>query len=432
MMWRSNHANNLTSGGAPVTATPRPLFHRIRSGIGVSLISIIVGFLLVEAGYRVVLLRDPRMMLPWRMADPMKVAPVEAYNRSLWTYDFEEGYQYTRENVYATRVEQGVVTDCRMLNPINAIGGAGLIEGDYASADVKVAVFGDSFTWWSDAENLTWTNYFQRDLQRLTRRSVHVLNFARDGIAVMRMFDLAATRLPNYRPDFVIFAVTTSSIGPGRSWRFEAVVDGEQRVFTVPTPEKTTDPSIAFDTYVLHPRATLQWCQSVKGRGDDVAREIVDKYVRFRVTRYSPFDTSRSFLWNKIVHRDPFTSSKAVDRITRTALPGPFSNDAAFVHAVGVVEKAKIPYMLFHVPFYPEVASGNEFLPGAELARSELEKATGHSVVGLLENLGEPVREPERMNQSGEELHPSTWGMKMIATGALKAAIRERLVKSDL
>src|SRR5262249_11750421 len=159
-------------------------------------------------------------------------------------------------------------------------------------------------------------------------------------------------------------------------------------------------PTIAYDTFVLHPRATREWCESIKGRGDEIAREIVDKYVRLRGTRYSPFDLSRSFLWNKIVHKDPFKSSRAIDRITRTMPPQPFSGDAAFVHAVGVVQKTNIPYLLLHVPYYPEVASGSEFLSSdhrSELARSDLTQVTGHRVIGLLENLDAPVREPARM-----------------------------------
>src|SRR5436190_20605653 len=125
----------------------------------------------------------------------------------------------------------------------------------------------------------------------------------------MQMFDLATTKLPRYRPDVAIFAFVTGAMGPGRIWRFEAVVDGEPRVFTVTTADRTTDETIAHDTFILHPRATLQWCQSVKGGSDDLAHEIVDKHVRLRGTRYSPLDPSRSFLWNKIVKKDPFSSS---------------------------------------------------------------------------------------------------------------------------
>jgi hypothetical protein len=407
--------------------------HQIGVSALIGLVSIVAGFLLVEAGYRLVLLGDPRMVMPWRLINPMTVGAIEVYDRSAWTFDRDEGYQYVRDDVHFTRIVQGTVTDCGTLNPVNANGGGGIIEGDYASADIKIAVFGDSFTWFSSPENLTWTNYLQRDLQRFTGRGVHVLNFARDGTGVMRMFDLAMTRLPKYRPDFAIFSFTTGAMGPGRIWRFEAVVDDEPRVFTVPTPDRTIDPSIAYDTAVLHPHATPQWCQSVKGSGDDLTREIVDKYVRLRGTRYSPLTPFRSFLWNKLVNKDPFSSPRAMDRISRSVSLQPFSGDTDFLKAVDTVEATNVPYLLLHVPYYPEVASGDEFLPGdriSQLARSDLEKVTRHRVIGLLENLETPVREPERMNYSSENLHPSSWGMKMIATGALRALIREKLIDS--
>jgi hypothetical protein len=420
---------------AALVAAPaaKRTIRQIGSAAAIGIFSLVVGFALVEAGYRLILLRtDPRLMLPWRLASPAGLPPIEVYNRSLWKFDPDEGYQYARDDVDSTRIERGIVTDCTRLNPINANGGGGLIEGDYASADLKIAVFGDSFTWFSSPENLTWTNYLQRDLQRLTGRSVHVLNFARDGIGVMRMFDLAAVRLPKYRPDFAIFALTTTTgMRPGRVWRFETVVDGEPRVFTVPTPTKTTDRAVAFDTFILHAQATLDWCQSTKGRADEVTRQIVDKYIRLRVTRYSASDLSRSFVLNKIVNRDPFESSKAIDRVSPSASYRPFSQDETFLQAVSAVERTGIPYVLIHLPYYPEVASGKEFVPNDEtsqMERSDLQSVTGHPVLGLLENLDMPVQQPERMNQPLANLHPSGWGMMLTATGVLRVLLRQGLV----
>src|SRR5262249_595216 len=156
----------------------------------------------------------------------------------------------------------------------------------------------------------------------------------------MRMFDLAATRLSKYRPDFAIFALTTNAgMRPGRIWRFETVVDGEPRVFTVAAPTKTTDPALAYDTFMLHPRAPLEWCQPAKGGSHTITREIVDKYMRLRATRYSASDLSRSFLLNKIVSKDPFKSSRSIDRVSSNASDRPFSHDARFLNAVAAVER---------------------------------------------------------------------------------------------
>jgi lysophospholipase L1-like esterase len=418
---------------ANIRGSIKPAARRIAIAGAIGTIALLVGFTLVEAGYRLVLLRtDPRLMLPWRLANPATMPSIEAYNRSLWQFDADEGYRYVQENVDWTRIEGGIVTGCARLNPINAHGGSGLIEGDYASADLRIAVFGDSFTWFSSPENLTWTNYLQRNLQRLTGRSTHVLNFARDGIGVMRMFDLAATRLPKYRPDFAIFALTTNAgMRPGRIWRFETVVDGEPRVFTADTPTRTTDPALAYDTFILHPRATLEWCQAAKGASHPIALEIVNKYMRLRATRYSASDLSRSFLLNKIVTKDPFKSSKAIDRVSSAAAERPFSHDARFLDAVAAVKRTGIPYLLVHLPYAPEVASGKEFLPDDEtsqMERSDLQNVTGHPVLGLLENLDMPIERPERMNHAPDNLHPSPWGMMMTATGVVRVLLRQGLV----
>jgi hypothetical protein len=410
---------------------------RIAPAIMVGIDALTVGFVLAEAAYRLVLLRtDSRVMLPWRVADPASLPPIEVYNRSLWQFDLDEGYHYVRDNVDWTRVERGLVADCARLNPINANGGSGLIEGDYASADLKIAVFGDSFTWFSSPDNLTWTNYLQRDLQRVTGRRVHVLNFARDGVGVMRMFDIAAVKLPRYRPDFAIFALTTNAgMRPGRIWRFETVVDGEARVFTVPSPVKTTDPAVAYDTFLLHPRASLEWCRSVKGRSDDITREILDKYLRMRATRYSVTDLTRSFLWNTIVNKDPFNSSRATDHVLPQAANRPFSRDEKFVQAVSTVAGTGIPYLLIHLPYYPELASGHEFGPDDQTARAErfdLETSTAHRVIGLLQHLDLPVQRPERMNHSADNLHPSAWGMMLTASGVLRVLVRQKFVSANL
>jgi hypothetical protein len=420
------------AASAPATGGRKNALRRIGAAIGVGIISIVVGFALVEVGYRLVLLRkDPRVVLPWRAANPKSLPPIQVYNRSLWKFDPDEGYQYVRENVDLTRIEQGIVTDCRRLNPINSLGGSGLIEGDYASAEVKIAVFGDSFTWFSSPENLTWTNYLQRDLQRATGRSVHVLNFARDGVGVMRLFELAADRLPKYRPDFVVFALTTNAgMRGGRIWRFETLVNGEPRVFTTGTPNQTADPSVAYDTFLLHPRATLQWCQSVKGRSDEVTREIIDKYVRLRVKRYSAFDLSRSFLLNQIVNKDPFASSRAIDRILPDVPYRPFSNDETFVQAVSAVEKTGIPYLLIHVPTYGEVGERKEFLPDVPVERADLEEVTSHPVIRLLGHLDLPGQAAERMFPPLADFHPSAFGMQITATGVLRVLLREGFVSA--
>ena len=114
-------------GQANSGAAARLVMRQIGAALALGAISLVIGFVLVEAGYRLVLLRtDARLMLPWRLGSPANLPPFEVYNRSLWKFDLDEGYQYVREDVDWTRIEHGVVSDCARLNPVNAMGGSGL------------------------------------------------------------------------------------------------------------------------------------------------------------------------------------------------------------------------------------------------------------------------------------------------------------------
>ena len=53
-------------------------------------------------------------------------------------------------------------------------------------------------------------------------------------------------------------------------------------------------------------------------------------------------------------------------------------------------------------------------------------------MIGLLQHLDLPVQQPERMNHSPYNLHPSAWGMMHTATGVLRVLLREGLVGNKL
>ena len=111
---------------AKTGAAARRVMRKIGTAIAVGIISLAIGFVLVEAGYRLLLLRtDARLMLPWRLVNPANLPPIEVYNRSLWIFDPDEGYQYVREDVDWTRIERGIVSDCARLNPIKLLEEAG-------------------------------------------------------------------------------------------------------------------------------------------------------------------------------------------------------------------------------------------------------------------------------------------------------------------
>jgi hypothetical protein len=209
-----------------IRKTVRSMIKRVLSEIGIYLIAAVLGCVIVETGYRAYLLyKDPRMQL--RPEANSALPPIGVYSRSMWRFDAAEGFQYVRDPIFITHVANGRIAGCQIAPPINKYGSPGIAEGSYEDAEVKLAVFGDSFSVFADPNNMTWVNYFQRLLQERLGRSVHVLNQARDGTGLLQMFDIAAHQVPKRKPDLAIIAFATNNMLAPRIWRIEKVIDGE-------------------------------------------------------------------------------------------------------------------------------------------------------------------------------------------------------------
>jgi hypothetical protein len=327
------------------------------------LAAVVLGCFIVETGYRVYLLfKDPRIEL--RPQNPEDVT-VTALTRSLWRYDAAEGFRYTdRSGVFGTTVKNGRIVQCRAIDPINAEGSPGIAEGKYEDAEIKIAIFGNSFSIFIDQDNLTWVNYLQRILQQKLGRSVHILNFSRDGSPLVQMFDVAASEIDKRKFDLAIVAFDTATEGP-RSWRVEMTINGEPRVFTTTVQTKTpdiTDRKSTYDTFILHPGIDAAWCKKYKNGGalDKVGREIISKYFRFRLERYSAFTLRRSFFWDRVVNHDAFYSGQQHNHAGKqNAIP--LNADTKLQHAIQTIRANHVPLLLVHLPVSTEVAAQQEF-----------------------------------------------------------------------
>jgi lysophospholipase L1-like esterase len=401
------------------------MIKRVLSEFGIYLIAALLGCVIVETGYRAYLLyKDPRMQL--RPEPNSALPPIGVYSRSMWRFDAAEGFQYVRDPIFITHVANGRIAGCQIAPPINTYGSPGLAEGSYEDAEVKIAVFGDSFSVFADPNNMTWVNYFQRLLQERLGRSVHVLNQARDGTGLLQMFDIAAHQVPKRKPDLAIIAFATNNMLAPRIWRIEKVIDGELRVITTFEPTETPDLRNSYETFILHPGAQGQWCEDHKNGGelDRIGSEIIDKYVRFRHPRHFALTPSRSFLWNRLVHADAFYSDAERSWGPLTS-PEAMAKDARLSATIRALSDSGTPYILVHLPFYPEVKSGNEYsIPLAQQIEREISRLTGKPVHRLLDYIPLPVTNPERMNHSPDNLHPSTWGMQMYADAVGKIVLK--------
>jgi len=339
-----------------------------------------------------------------------------AYTRSLWRFDADEGFQYTdRTGIFFTSVEDARIAGCSAVDPINKDGSPGISEGNYEDADFKVAVFGDSFSVFVDDGNNTWVSRLQPRLQEKLGRSVHILNFAHDGNGLLQMLDIAAIEIPKRKPDIAIIAFNTDSMMFPRIWRVEKMFAGEQRVITTfyqtENPD-LNDPNSAYDTFILDSDVDADWCEKNKKGGelDQVGRDIIDKYLRFRAPRYSALTISRSFFWNRVVHEDAFfAGGKGPVRADEIAKDLKFAND------IKTIRKSGVPLLLVHLPYSFEVSSGVEFSnKKSEHIATELSRITGQPMYGLIDRIGH-IDQPGRMNSSLSNMHPSAFGINLYA-----------------
>jgi lysophospholipase L1-like esterase len=136
----------------------------------------------------------------------------------------------------------------------------------------------------------------------------------------------------------------------------------------------------------------------------------------------------RSFFWHRIVHADAFYSDSDRPIANRGVTPQDMQNDERLIAAIATLNQTGIPYVLIHLPFYPEVKSGQEYWwPNLALIAQQIGRMTGRSMHSWLDYFPHPLPNPERMNHSPDNMHPSPWGMQMYAN-----AVSEIVLKSGI
>jgi lysophospholipase L1-like esterase len=392
----------------------------------------------LEIAYRVSLY----LRVPERFAasfNDNNLPAIGVYNRSLWEFDAASGYRYATGDIVLSHVDGGQITSCQKIPTANKFGNMGRVKGDWRTADLKIAVFGDSFSAFVTTDNTTWPTLLQDFLEVRLGRSVNVVNFGRDGTGILQMFDMAKAKIPEWKPDLAIIAFTTNDFARARFWRTVNVIDGELRVLTVPEATPQADPVNSYETFVLHPEATLEWCQSMsyKGHLDRIGKEIVDKYRRFRrpnvLASFSVFTLTHSYLYARIMHGNAFFSTelKAGQRWSPHFIFDNYADDARMMENIRWIKENGIPYLLIHLPIYPEVKANKEFIVDRQEQHllESLNFITGHDIYRLLDYVQIPVEQPERMNVTPDNYHPSHWGMEFYARAITEILVRNNHIK---
>lgn len=399
--------------------------------------SIAIGLLLSEAGYRVFLFSQH----PERFIQGQKTnagPPVWFFEKSPWLFSEPFGYEYAKETVYGGSANGGKVQSCWNF-PLNAQGNVGRIEGDYASADLKILVFGDSFTA-QPHDELTWPHYLQRRLNERGRPTANVVNFARDGYGILQMFDLAAVKVSEFKPDLVIFAFITDDLTRARTWRAPAMIEGRERILTTDEPNPNPDPHRASDTAVRNSKATPEWCRDMvasQRTGDPILAEMESVVLDAKAQSQSLaslYASRQSFLYNLLARDNPFYSVYAGAKPTQNPrhTMADFAMDARFMAAVAKIKETGIPIVLIHLATVDEMKQGKEFVGGANETSLFQNLATTVGVP-IMETLvyapPVPADELGRIANSASDTHPSSRGLMFYAAAATAALERNDLLE---
>jgi hypothetical protein len=397
------------------------------------------GTFVSEAGYRLYL----AVYRPDLFSGVWTSGGFTVFARSMWEFDERFGYVYAPERKidlagidHSASMPGGRVVSCGNVGLINRLGNSGDIVGDYASASLKIAVFGDSWTAYNIGGR-TWPLALQEILERRLGRSVHVLNFGRDGYGILQMFDLAAAKLPEWRPDLAVVAFITDDFDRARFWRTATLVDGDERVLTTTLPLRDPPLENAADTQMIDSRVTRDWCERARASGvsDDVTRALVAKHKRlldharldgFRTP--SVWTLRHSYLMNLVAHGDPVHF--AWRRLTPSQNPridfADYARDSRFLESLAQVKASGVRLELMHLAIYPEISTGIEYPRGGphETLLASLERLTGQRVHRTIDHVEMPVASPERMNHSADNFHPSVWGMEFYAQAVADMLLR--------
>jgi hypothetical protein len=392
------------------------------------LIGVLLGLFVAEAGYRVnVALKEPRLELAMEDKSHLPPNTVGVFSRPIWQYDDLEGYVYTPDtDTFYAELKNGRVESCGPYRVSKTL----LRDNndDFGDAEIKIAVFGDSFTAFVDERSGTqdtWVTFLERELSARTGKRVRVLNFSRDGNGLLNLFDVAANRASRLRPDLAIFALEAGASMRRRAWRSVLDRDGERRVMTLHhriEEVNFSDPNDAYDTVLLHPDIGEEWCSKNRNGGtlDGVGAETIEKYRRFRPQHFSAYTLTRSFLWHRIVNGDAFYTGRALRDKNTVLSYETVRNDKLLLRSASILKDASVPYLLVDLPRPDQIRQGKvTHSPAeAEVLRAATD-VTGMKSVDLTPYISRDA-DLDRMTRSADDAHPSKIGMEIYGSAVAR------------
>jgi len=332
-----------------------------------------------------------------------------------WMFDKDEGFTYSEEWISGS-IKDGAYDGGGYSTPGNKYGNMGEVIGDYDSAEIKILLFGSSYT----ASEMT--NMVQERLAKQLGKSVCVLNFWRDSTGILTMFDSARANAEKYKPDRVLFALSSTCIPYHR--RYRPIIPAREHFWSfyqTTDPTVTTDPrhALLHNLIMISDLVTKEWCEKM-----EKAREAGDE----KTLREDPIvkQLIEQYYWTeRKIEKEKKEFGTAV-------LDKPFfdyGEDQRFLEDLKYLQSAGVPFDLIHIPHLEEYNSEGTFEFAAasmdpvqcEKLAVSLEKSTEQKIVRLAEYVNPELRAtPLKLVTAEKNWHPGNEGPSALADAMVK------------
>jgi hypothetical protein len=360
------------------------------------------------------------LMIPVSHAEEPEAPTIILYEHpnTVWVYDDILGQTYGP--IWAQgAIIKGAYHSFTWKEPVNKYGNYGEAKGGWLDADLKIAVFGSSFT----APETT--ELFQERLSEKLGRSVHVLNFSIGSTGILSIFDVARAKVPVYKPDLMLFTYNATAYRYPRIWRFnEKNSDHFWRFVQSLVPGQTIHPEKAsiHGQILITDLITHEWVDRMDRAKEEGDEETLrnDPLIRQFIEEYNQLQDE-----NKKKQEQYGTVHIALLEDYSYLADRRFIDNAEFVNSTG------IPYYMTHLPTKNELDADNQQdfyfhavgVPEKQGRQyvEEVNKITGKEVVHLVDYYDpELLKTPEKLVQSEADGHPGQDGIAGMADAFIR------------
>ncbi len=401
----------------------RPKPRNLISNFSLMLLSIIFTIAFLEIAYRLYLMQKISVGKESEITED--ALNYSAVDDVLTEFNLEFGYSYVaNKSNNGVLVHNGYPVMCTQAT-INELGNTNRIKGNYEDATVKILVFGDSFTANTNLNGITWPDLLQDELNAKLNQDVNVINFGRGAYGILQMFDLARTKIEELKPDLVIFAFITDDLIRARFWRTVNFINGEKRDFVMAEPSEEADLKKSIDATLVNSMITREWCEhmlAARDKDDALLKALNEEFIQRKRQDSNPVEfnsLSTSFLFNRIMHNDPFRGFMRPALIPMLS-ENSYAAESRFIEDVNYINQSNIPYYIIHLPTYEELKAGEyEFSEQEQSLLESFQEVTGRQTINFIEysssHDSNNLEDLEKLFLSPYDRHPSLQGIRFYA-----------------